>query len=92
MVLLVAIYSWLLTVGMHVFNAFFRNGPGSFKYYVTLGIAISTTIFMQLWGKRIVSEHFGKRWELDPDLTPRQVSYAVAFLMALGFYLLWAVN
>lgn len=86
--LLISIYSCMLTIGMHVFEAFFKNGPGTFKYYVTLGIAITATCFTQVWGKKILKQHFagkGTRFVL----TTRQSIYVVALVVGCGSYLVW---
>ena len=89
LVLLVGIYSWVLTFAMHIFDAFIKNGPGSTKYYVTLGIAISSTIFMQVHGKRLVREHFGKMGGRNLLLESRQIKYVVAFILGCSFYMVW---
>ena len=88
-VLLVGVYSWLLTLAMHIFDAFFKNGPGSAKYFVTLGIAISSTLFMQVYGKRVVREHFGARGGRKLVLSGRQAIYITIFVLSLGIYAAW---
>jgi hypothetical protein len=91
-VLLVGIYSWLLTVAMHVFDLFFKNGPGSVKYFVTLGIAITCTLFMQLHGKRVIRKHFGPTGHRNPELSSRQAIYITVFVVFVGGYLAWLVT
>ena len=88
-VLLIGVYSSLLTLVLHVWGAFFKNGPGSAKYFVTLGIAISATLFMQFYGKRIVREHFGARGGRNLELTGRQAMYIVVFVIGCGIYTAW---
>ena len=88
-VLLIGVYSWLLTVAMHIFDAFFKNGPGSIKYFVTLGIAISSTLFMQVYGKRVVREHFGAKGGRKLELSGRQATYITIFVVSLGIYVAW---
>lgn len=88
-VLLVGVYSWLLTIAMHIFEAFFKNGPGSTKYFVTLGIAISSTLFMQVYGKRIVRNHFGTRGGRELELSGKQAIYITIFVVSLGIYGAW---
>ena len=88
-VLLIGVYSWLLTLAMHICDAFFKNGPGSTKYFVTLGIAISATLFMQIYGKRIVREHFGTRGGRKLELNGRQAVYITIFVVSLGIYGAW---
>lgn len=86
--LLISIYSCMLTIGMHLFEAFFKNGPGTFKYYLTLGIAIAATFFTQVWGKKILKQHFvgrGTRFVL----TARQSIYVIALIVGCGSYLVW---
>ncbi|MEW4487604.1 hypothetical protein AB1L42_05955 [Thalassoglobus sp. JC818] len=58
-VLMISIITCQLTLAMNVFATFFKNGPGSFKYNVTLGIAILSTAFMQFYGKHVIRNHFG---------------------------------
>lgn len=92
LVLLIGIYSWALTLAMHVFHAFFKNGPGSIKYFVTLGIAISSTLFMQMHGKRVVHEHFGARGGRNLELSGRQAFYVALFLVSCGLYVTWLMS
>jgi len=92
MVLLVGVYSWLLTIAIHVFGAFFKNGPGSLKYFVTLGIAISATLFMQVRGKRIVRSHFGRAGGRNLTLDSRQVGYVCLLVLSLSVYFVWVVS
>jgi hypothetical protein len=93
-VLLISIYSSMLVLGLAVFdafffNAFFKNGPGSFKYYLTVGIAIVATLYMQVYGKHVVREHFGRQGGRNLELAPNQVWYVALFLMALATYGAW---
>lgn len=91
-VLLIGVYSWWLTLALHVFDAFFKNGPGSVKYFVTLGIAISSTLFMQIKGKRIVRQHFGARGVRNLELSGRQASYVVLVVLSFSLYLMWLMS
>ena len=91
-ILLAGVYSWLLTIAMHVFDLFFKNGPGSVKYYVTLGIAITCTLFMQLHGKQVIRKHFGTTGHLNPELSGRQAVYITVFVVFFGSYLAWLVT
>ena len=91
-VLLTGVYSWLLTLAMHVFEAFFKNGPGSTKYFVTIGIAIASTLFMQLYGKQVVRLHFGTRGGRNLELTTRQAGYVVLFVIGCGIYFTWIIS
>lgn len=91
-VLLIGVYSWLLTIAMHVFEAFFKNGPNSPKYYVTLGIAIAATLFMQVYGKRVVRQYFGRKGGRNFDLTKWQAGYVAMFVMCCSFYLMWLAS
>jgi hypothetical protein len=88
-VLLIGVYSWLLTLAMHIFDAIFKNGPGSTKYFVTLGIAIVSTLFMQIYGRRVVREHFGARGGRKLELSGRQAFYVAIFVVACGIYAAW---
>lgn len=91
-VLLISIYSWLLMIGMTIFRVFFNNGPGSTKYYVTLGIAISSTIFMKVYGRRIVQEYFGAMGGKRIELSGRQAIYVTLFVMFTGVYFTWLMT
>ena len=91
-VLLIGVYSSLLTIAMHAFEAFFKDGPGSTKYYVTLGIAIAASLFMQVYGKRVVRQYFGRKGGNNLYLTPTQVGYVVVFVMCCVFYLVWVAS
>jgi hypothetical protein len=88
-VLLISGYSWLLTIGMHIFHAFFNNGPASVKYFITLGIALSSTVFMHLYGERIIRQHFARMGGRNLVLTTQQVLYVVIFVICCGIYLAW---
>lgn len=88
-VLLIGVYTWLMTIAMHVFHAFFRNGPGSIKYYITLGIPISATLFMQFYGKKVVRTHFGSMGGRNLELNGRQAIYVTLFVVSLGIYATW---
>lgn len=89
LVLLIGFYSWLLTVAMHIFDAFFNNGPGSVKYYVTVGIGVTSTLFMQVYGKRVIREHFGAQGGRRLELSGRQAVYVTVFVVSLGIYGAW---
>lgn len=92
LVLLIGVYSWLLTWAMHIFDAFFKNGPGSTKYFVTLGIAISSTVFMQVRGKRVIREHFGAQGGRNLELSSRQAIYVAIFVVSCGLYGTWLMT
>jgi len=92
LILLICIYSWMLTAAMHLFDAFFKNGPGSFKYYLTLGIAIASSVFVQVYGKRVVREHFGRQGGVNLELNPRQAALVTALVVGFGIYLTWVVS
>ena len=88
-VLMVWIYSWLLTIGMLVFGNFFRNGPGTTKYYVTLGIAVIATLFMKVRGLQVVRQHFGTGGGRNVILTGTQALIVIAIVLAFGLYCTW---
>ena len=90
-VLLISIYSIILTLGMHVFEGFFNNGPASTKYYVTLGIAISSALYMQIHGKKVVREHFGSMGGRKLELTGWQSLYVVLFMTSCVIYAMWLI-
>lgn len=90
-VLLIGLYAWMLTCAMHVFGAFFRNGPGSPKYFVTIGLAIASTVFMQVYGNHVVREHFGAAGARRLELTGQQAMYVTIFVVAIGIYAAWLI-
>lgn len=89
LILLFGVYSWVLTLGMHVFTVFFKNGPGSFKYFVTLGLAISSSLFMQVYGKQVIRRHFGVSGGRKLELSNRQAIYITMFVVSVGMYFVW---
>ena len=92
MVLLIGLYSWLLTLSMHLFGGLFKNGPGSVKYFVTLCIAILSTLFMQVRGKQIVRSHFGPDGGRNLHLNARQAGYVCLLIVCLSIYLVWVLS
>jgi hypothetical protein len=90
-VLLIGVYSWLVTLAMHIFGAFFKNGPGSTKYFVTLAIAILSTLFMQIYGRRVVREHFGAKGGRNLELSGRQAFWVALFVVSCGVYVAWLI-
>lgn len=91
-VLLIAVFSWLMwlmILAMHVFDTFIKTGPGSVKYIVTLGIAISSAMFMQIYGNRVVREHFGRKGGHNLEVTSRQALCVVVFVVSFGIYVAW---
>ena len=92
LVLLIGLYSWMLTAAMHIFQAFFKNGPGTTKYYVTLGIALTSTLFMKLYGGQIVRKHFGNLGGRNLELDAAQVVYVTLFVVAAGIYAAWLIG
>ena len=88
-VLLVGIYAWLMTVALHIFDGFFRNGPGSTKYYITLTIAIVASVFMKWRGHRIIKQHFSDKGAKNLRLTGPQAIVVAAVVIAVGVYGTW---
>ena len=91
-VLLIGVYSWILTLAMHAFHAFPKNGPGSFKYYVTLGIAFSSTLFMRVYGRGLIRQHFGARGGRGLTLRSGQIAYVVIFVLVCSIYFVWLLT
>ena len=91
-VLLIGVYSWMLTFAMLVFAAFFKNGPGSAKYFGTLGIAISSTLFMLIYGKRVVRQHFASRGGRNLEISAGQAACVVIFVVGCGVYFAWLMS
>ncbi|MBL8814386.1 MAG: hypothetical protein JNL58_00035 [Planctomyces sp.] len=87
LVLLVSIFSWQLEVLLHFLDTFCKNGPSPMEYFITLGIAISSTLYMQVYGKRIVREHFGAKYGTKLELSSRQAVYVTIFVVSFGIYI-----
>lgn len=87
--LLIGVYAWGLTLAMHVFGAFFKNGPGSIKYFITLGIAIAATLFTQFYGRRVVITHFGHDGGRKLELNPAEIIAAVVTVISFSLYFVW---
>jgi hypothetical protein len=90
-ILLISVYSWILTLAIHLFDVFFKNGPGSTKYWVTLAIAISSTVYTRVYGKKIVRQHFGAQGGRNLYLSGRQAVYVAIFVVSLGIYFTWLI-
>lgn len=90
-VLLFGVNSWMITVAFHFIGAASPNGPGSFKYFVNLGVAVLSALFMKFYGKRLVQETFGNQGGRNLEVTPMQAVGVVLFLIANAGYLLWLI-
>ena len=87
-ILLVGIYSWMLSLAMHFHGAFF-NGLTPTKYYLTLGIAISSTLFMQFYGKQVIRKHFGQSGGRNLEISAGQAMSVILLLIGCSAYFVW---
>ncbi|MDG2015319.1 MAG: hypothetical protein P8J33_17565 [Pirellulaceae bacterium] len=88
-VLLLGVMTSILVISMHIFRAVFPNGPGSLKYFITLGIAIGCSIFMKRHGNQLVKRHFGKTGGRDLVLSGKQAVAVIFFMVGVGVYIAW---
>lgn len=91
-VLLIGVYSWLLTVAMHVLGGVFFNGLDSLKYFLTLGIAIASTLYMKFHGQRVVRHHFGTEGGRNLELSAGQAIRVVVLVVSFGLYAVWLIG
>ena len=89
MIALIGTYSWILSLGMFFFRGFF-NGLTPTKYYLTLGIAISATLYLQFHGRQVIRKHFGSVPDLRKlELSSEQAVYVAIFLIGISAYAAW---
>jgi hypothetical protein len=89
----ISICSWLLMIGLHAFrNCFAANRPGGWKYNVTLGIALASSMYMTLHGRSVIHKHFGARPGRKMYATPGQALVVIALLLAFGAYGAWMMD
>jgi len=89
--LLISIYSWLLIVGIHVYNALFAGiGFRGVKYYVTLGIAVVSALYVSFHG-RALTRRWLPRKAGGIVLTARETLLVVAVVLFFSAYFTWIV-
>ena len=92
-VLLISIYSWMLTLGLRIFRNFFAAKDAlGVKYYLTLGIAIASSLYLSLHGRTLVRRQFGAKRGRGIVVTPAQSVSIFLFVLACGCYLAWLMN
>jgi hypothetical protein len=80
----------MLIIGLHVFEHFFAaNRPGSVKYYVTLGIAFASSLYMSIHGKGMIRRDLGHRGGRNIEVTPLQAILVILVMVSCGIYLAW---
>lgn len=89
LILLIGMYSWFLTIGIHVFNIFNANGVRQLKYYVTLAIAIAATLYMRGYGRHIIRANFGTGRVGRVEVSAAQCLYVFLFAIGSGLYVAW---
>jgi hypothetical protein len=93
LVLLISTYSWMLTIGLHLFRRFFAaNGPGGLKYNVTLGIALASSVYMTFHGRFVIRRYFGTAGARNENLSPVEALVVIAFVLGAGVYLAWIMD
>ncbi len=91
--LLTSVYSWMLTIGLHMFEQFFAaNRPGGVKYYVTLGIALASSFYMSVHGRYVIRQQFGPGGGRNISVSPRQAVFVVLFAIGCGIYFAWLME
>ncbi len=86
---LIAAYASVFTLGIIVYDAFQLEHRSSWKFYVTLGIAVVALTFTKLRGARIIRDYFGATGGRNVELTARQSLYVVIFVICVGLYTAW---
>ena len=90
MVLLISIYSWMLTIGIHVFDRLFAvNRPGGVKYDVTVGIAMVSSTYMTTYGRPLIRKWFGSRSGSNIAITSGQALVVFLLTLGCGVYFAW---
>jgi hypothetical protein len=91
-VLIIWVYSWMLMLGLRVFRIFFaaKAGAGT-KYYLTLSIAIASSIYLAVHGRSVLRRHIGPRGARNLVVTPRQALMVVLVVLAFGGYFAWLI-
>lgn len=92
-VLLISIYSWMLMIGIHVFDRFFAmNRPGGLKYDVTVGVALASSIYSSVYGRPLIRKWFGARSGGNITITPGQALIVVLLTVGCGAYFAWIMD
>jgi hypothetical protein len=91
---MICVYSWLLAIGLTIFRSFFAaNRALGTKYYVTLGIALASSLYMSFHGRRLVQQHFGPSGRGgNIALTPAQALLIVVMVLAFAAYFAWIMD
>ena len=92
-VLLVSVYSWMLTLGFRVFRNFFdvRN-LATEKYYVTVGIAIASSLYLALMADPCSDVSLGCGGGRNIVVTPSQALMVILFAVSFGCYFAWLMK
>lgn len=89
----ISVYSFLLTIGLHVFRNFFAaNRPGGLKYNVTLGIALASSLYMAIHGRSVIRKHVGPREGRIAFISPGQALLVIALALSFGVYFAWIMG
>ena len=92
LVLLVSSYTWMFTIALHVFDLFFAaNCLGGVKYFLTLGIALASTLYLTFHGRFVMRRFLGQRDGLNLTVSPLQAILVVVFTIAFSMYCLWVL-
>lgn len=86
---MIGVYSVLFSIGILVFELFFKNGPGSIKFFVALGISVASSFYMRVHGTQVVRVYFGETRRSRLELSGRQSIYVTIFSMAVGYVVFW---
>lgn len=90
-VLLICVYSWLLTFGMTIVDFFIKGQPNS-KYLLTATIAVITSLFARIWGRKIILNNLGIQGGRNLTLSARQSVIVVSTTVGFAIYVVWAVS
>ncbi len=93
LVLLVSSCTWMLMIAIHVFDIFFAGiRLGNVKYFLTLGIAFASTLYMTLHGRFVIRRYLGLTGGLNLMVTPGQAILVVVFMITFSAYCTWVLS
>lgn len=90
-VLLICVYSWLLTLGMTIVDIFGNGQPNS-KYWLTATIAVISSLFARIWGRKIIANKLGIQGGRNLTLSASQSAIVVMVTVGFAIYIVWALN
>ncbi|MEX0703609.1 MAG: SMI1/KNR4 family protein [Planctomycetales bacterium] len=90
--LLVSMYSWIVTGWIHAAALFGANPPAGVKHDVTLAMALASSLYTTVYGRRALRQYVASRNGRGMALTPRQTIGIVLFILATSAHLTWVLE